>query len=116
ALTGAAAGNYQLTSPTAATTANIGKRDVTASITAASKTYAGTDAATISTCSLDAQSGNTGVISGDSVGCSGSNGHFNNKNAANVKPVTGDVALTGTAAGNYHLTSPTAPTTANITK
>jgi hypothetical protein len=118
ALTGTAAGNYQLTSPTAATTANIGKRDVTASITAASKTYDGNDAATISTCSLDAQSGNTGVISSDSgsVGCSGSNGHFNNKNAANGKPVTGDVALTGTAAGNYHLTSATAATTANITK
>ena len=30
------------------------------------------------------------------MGCSGANGHFNNKNAADGKPVTGDVALTGT--------------------
>ncbi|HXE92831.1 MAG TPA: YDG domain-containing protein, partial [Gaiellaceae bacterium] len=115
-LTGAAQGNYQLTSPTASTTANISKRDVTASISASPKVYDGTDAATIATCSLDAQSGNHGAIAGDTVSCSGSNGHFNNKNVANGKPVTGDVALTGTAAGNYHLTSATAATTTNITK
>jgi len=115
-LTGAAQGNYQLTSPTASTTANISMRDVTASVTASAKVYDGTDAAAIATCSLDAQSGNHGAIAGDAVGCSGSNGHFNNKNAANGKPVAGDVALTGLAAGNYHLTSGTAPTTANITK
>ena len=83
---------------------------------ASGKVYDGTDAATIATCSLDAQGGNHGAIAGDTVGCSGSNGHFNNKNAANGKPVTGDVALTGTAAGNYHLTGATAATTANITK
>ena len=80
------------------------------------KVYDGTDAVIIATCSLDAQSGNHGAIVGDTVGCSGSNGHFNNKNAANGKPVTGEVALTGTAAGNYHLTSATAATTTNITK
>ena len=116
ALTGTAQGNYQLTSPTASTTANISKRDVTASISATGKVYDGTDTATISTCSLDAQSGDHGAIASDTVGCSGSNGHFNNKNAANGKPVTSDVALTGTAAGNYNLTSTSAATTANITK
>ena len=115
-LTGTAQGNYQLTSPTASTTANISMRDVTASISASGKVYDGTDGAIIATCSLDAEGGNHGAIAGDTVGCSGSNGHFNNKNAANGKPVTGDVALTGTAAGNYHLTGATAATTANITK
>jgi hypothetical protein len=117
ALTGNQA-NYHLTSATALTTASIGQRNVTATITATNKVYDGTDAATINSCSLDAQSGDHGAVSGDGVGCSGSNGHFNNKNVATGKPVTGDVALTGTVAavGNYHLTSPTAATTANITK
>src|SRR5207237_1466906 len=61
ALTGADKGNYQLSADTAATTANIGKRSVTASITAANKTYDGTDAATISGCSVEAQSAGHGV-------------------------------------------------------
>ena len=44
------------------------------------------------------------------------NGHFNNKNAGNGKAVTADVALTGSDKDNYHLTSASASTTANITK
>src|SRR5438876_4565557 len=117
ALTGSQA-NYHLTSATAVTTASIGQRNVTASITAASKVYDGTDTAAINSCSLDAQSGDHGAVSGDGVGCSGSNGHFNNKNVATGKLVTGDAALTGTAAavGNYHLTNPSATTTADVTK
>jgi hypothetical protein len=87
ALTGPANDNYRLTSATASTNANIAKRDVTASITVANKVYDGTDTATINTCSLEAQNGDHGVVSGDSVGCSGANGHFNDKNAANGKPV-----------------------------
>src|SRR5439155_1638361 len=73
----------------------IEKRDMTGSISAADKTYDGNIAATINSCSLETQSDNHGVVSPDAVGCSGSNGHFNSKSAANGKPVTADVALTG---------------------
>ena len=116
ALTGSDQANYQLTSLTASTTADIDKRDVTASISAASKVYDSTDAASITACSLDAQSGHVGKIAGDNVDCSGSNGHFDNKNAGLNKPVTADVALTGADKDNYQLTSGTASTTANIDK
>ena len=91
----------------------INKRNVTASISAADKTYDSTNAATIA-CSLETQSSDHGVVSPDAVGCAGSNAHFGNQNAANGKLVTADVSLTGTAQGNYQLTSPTASTTANI--
>jgi len=116
ALSGSDKDNYQLTAGTASTTASIVKRDVTPSITAGNKVYDGNDAAAISNCSLDARSGDHGAISGDSIGCSGSNGHFNDKNVGNGKPVTADVAPTGSDAGNYRLTSASAATTANVTK
>ena len=116
ALTGSDKDNYQLTAGTDSTAANIAKRDVTPSITAGNKVYDGNDAAAISSCSLDAPSGDHGAISGDSIGCSGSNGHFNDKNVGNGKPVTADVAPTGSDAGNYRLTSASATTAANITK
>ena len=109
------AGDTNHTGSSDSTNFMIDKRNVTASITAADKTYDGTDAASISGCTLEAQTGNHGVISGDAVGCSGSNGHFANANAGTGKTVTADVALTGTAAGNYQLSSASASTTANIT-
>ena len=116
ALSGSDKDNYLLTADTDSTAANIAKRDVTPSITAGNKVYDGNDAAAISSCSLDARSGDHGAISGDSIGCSGSNGHFNDKNVGNGKPVNADVAPTGSDVGNYHLTSASAATTANITK
>src|SRR4029078_10658711 len=99
ALTGTAAGNYQLSSSSASTTANIAKRSVTASITADNKVCNGPDAATISGCTLDAASGDTGIIAGDvnNVGCTGSNGHFADAHAGNGKTVTAHVALTAHA-------------------
>src|SRR4029077_1655084 len=113
-LTGGDKANYQLTGPSAATTATIEKRSVTASISAANKTYDGTDAASITGCSLEAQHDNHGVISSEDVGCSGSNGRFATRNAGDGKTVTGDVALIGTEKDNYRLTSASASTTANI--
>ena len=92
----------------------INKRNVTASISAADKTYDSTNAATIASCSLETQSSDHGVVSPDAVGCAGSNAHFGNQDAANGKLVTAEVSLTGAAQGNYQLTSPTASTTANI--
>src|SRR5439155_997662 len=116
ALTGADKGNYQLRDRNSVATANIGKRAVTASITAANKTYDGTDAATIDGCSVEAQSAGHGVVSPDSVGCSASNGHFGSAAAGDGKQVSADVALTGADKGNYQLSADTAATTANIGK
>ena len=93
ALNGADKANYQLTSASASTTATINKRNVTAAITAADKTYDGTKAATINSCGLEAASGYHGVISGDHVGCDASNGQFGTSAAGDNKNVSADVAL-----------------------
>src|SRR5204863_2408264 len=104
ALSGADKANYQLTSPSAATTATINQRNVTASISASDKTYDGTSDATITSCSLEAALGNHGVLSGDAVGCDASNGKFASKDAGS-QAVTADVALNGGDDGNYQLNS-----------
>jgi hypothetical protein len=114
ALTGDDKADYKLGSGSASTTATIDKRDVTASITAAGKTYDGNDSATIDSCSLEAQAGDHGVVSPDAVGCAGSNGHFANKHAGAGKSVSADVALTGDDKADYRLTSGSAATTADI--
>ena len=95
----------------------VNKRSVTASIAAANKPYDQTTAATITGCSLNSASGNVGVLAGDSsnLGCSASNGAFADKNVGTGKSVSANVSLTGSAAGNYQLSSNTASTTANIT-
>ena len=113
ALNGGDDGNYQLTSPSAATTAMINQRNVTASITAADKTYDGSRDAAISSCTLEAATGNHGVVSGDAVGCSASDGKFATRNAGS-QVVSADVALSGSDDGNYQLTSASAATTATI--
>jgi YDG domain-containing protein/Big-like domain-containing protein len=114
ALTGDDKADYQLGSGSATTTATIDRRDVTASITAAGKTYDGDDSATIDSCSLEAQAGNHGVVSPDAVGCAGSNGHFANKHVGAGKSVSADVALTGDDKADYRPTSGSAATTADI--
>src|SRR5438445_629409 len=116
ALAGTDKANYQLVSLSASTTANIDKRNVTASITADGKTYDGTRAASITGCSLEAQSANHGVVSPDSVGCSASNGLFDTAAAGTAKTLAADVALAGTDKANYQLVSLSASTTANIDK
>jgi YDG domain len=110
-LTGSAAGNYTLTQTTATTTANITALGITGSITSGNKTYDATNTATITGRSL------TGVLAGDTgnVTLSGGTATFSDKNVANGKTVTGSgFSLTGTASGNYSLTS-VGTTTANIT-
>jgi YDG domain/MBG domain (YGX type)/Galactose oxidase, central domain len=84
----------------------------TASVTAATKMYDGNATAIITTCTL------SGVLPGDvgNVTCSAAAGTFSNKNVGNGKTVTATgIALSGTAAASYFLTSSTATTTANIT-
>src|SRR5207237_1160767 len=95
ALTGADKGNYQLSADTAATTANIGKRSVTASITAANKTYDGTDAATISGCSVEAQSAGDRKSTRLNSSHTCTSYHVVCAADADGKQVTADVALTG---------------------
>ncbi len=115
-LTGTDKANYELTSASASTTATISKRSVTASITAADKTYDGTDDAQVTSCSLEAELADHGVVSPDDVDCSASNGHFADADAGVGKNVTADVELTGTDKTNYELTSASASTTATISK
>ena len=54
-LTGAAAGNYVLSSTTATTTAAITAATVTPAVTAANKVYDGTTSATLTSCTVTAR-------------------------------------------------------------
>src|SRR5206468_9673747 len=79
----------------------VAPKGLTGSITANSKIYDGTTAATIATRTL------SGVVGSDNVSLTGGTATFANKNVANGKtvPPTG-LSLSGTAARNY----PRAPT------
>ncbi len=90
---------------------NVSLPVLTASVTAANKTYDGLNSAT-TTCSL------TGVMSADTgnVSCSAASAAFSSVSAGTGKAVTATgISLSGTAAGNYTLSSTTATTKANIT-
>src|SRR5204862_5686487 len=107
ALSGAAAGNYALSSTSATTTANITAAGRTPSSTGANNSYDGTSTATI-TCTL------TGVIGTDVVTCSGT-GSFDTASVGNGKSVTSSsLTLGGAQSGNYALSSTNASTTADI--
>ena len=106
-ISGPDASNYFLMQTTA--TANITARAISASITAADKSYDGTTDATIT--------GRTfvGVLFPDSVTLVAGTATFTDKNVGNDKLVTATgLSLTGADAGNYTV-NPTAMTTANIT-
>jgi hypothetical protein len=108
-VSGADAGNYSFNTSTT-TTANITAVTVAGSITASSKVYDGTPAATIATRSL------SGALTGDSVSLAGGSATFDDKNAGTGKTVTvTGLGLGGADAGNYTLASTSATTTANIT-
>ena len=108
-LTGAAAGNYVLSSTTATTTAAITAATVTPVVTAANKVYDGTTTATLTSCTV------TGALGGDVVACTGT-ATFDTIHVGVGKTVTASgLTLTGAGASNYVLSSTTATTTANIT-
>ena len=109
-ISGGAAGNYTLSSTSATTSANITALALTGSITANSKVYDGTTAATLASRSL------TGVVSGDSVSLTGGSATFNSKDvtAATTVTVTG-LTLSGAQAGNYTLGNPSETASAIIT-
>jgi hypothetical protein len=107
-LEGAQGGNYTVTTVTPRT-ANITAKDITATFTAADKTYDGTTAATIAGSSF------VGTVSGDAVSLTGT-ATFGDKNVGTGKTVTlSSPALTGADAANYNLTGSVPSTTANIT-
>ncbi len=107
-LTGAASGNYSLTSVNT-TTADITALGITGNFTAANKVFDGTTSATVQTRTL------TGVIGADAVSLTGGTATFADANAGIGKIVTlTGATLTGAASGNYSLTSVNT-TTANIT-
>jgi hypothetical protein len=109
-LTGTTAGNYQLSSTSATTTADISALHITGNFTAGSKTYDGNDSATVLTRTLN------GVLAGDvgNVSLTGGAAHFSDKNVATGKTVTlTGATLSGTESGNYALDS-VATTTADI--
>ena len=110
-LAGADSGNYELSTTTATTTADITGISVTPQFTADNKTYDGTTAATIASRSL------TGVIGTDDVTLTGGTASFASSTAANAITVTATgFTLAGADSGNYQLSSTSANATADITK
>src|SRR6185503_14476610 len=89
---------------------DVAKATVNGSITASSKTYDGTTAATIATRSLG------GVLGSDAVSLSGGTASFASKTVGTAKTVTATgLTLSGPDAGNYQLASTTATALADIT-
>ncbi|HEU4648520.1 MAG TPA: YDG domain-containing protein, partial [Gemmatimonadales bacterium] len=110
ALSGADAGNYQLTSTSITTTADITPAALVPHITADNKIYDGTPSATILTRTL------TGALGADVVMLTGGTATFADKHVGIGKTVTASgFTLAGADAGNYTLNPATATTTANIT-
>lgn len=107
ALSGADAGNYVLTSPTASSMADITPAPVSVILSAQPKTY---DATT----SVRATGALAGGIYGDDLALGLSGATFADKHAGRSKVVTADLALSGLDAGNYALTARRASTTAAI--
>ncbi|WP_257572041.1 S-layer family protein, partial [Janthinobacterium sp. UMAB-60] len=114
ALGGADAGNYTLASNTATGTGDIAKATITGvtGITAAGKTYDGTDAAI-----LNAGATFNGLLGSDSLSFTATKAAFSDKNAGTGKTVNvSGIALGGADAGNYTLASNTATGTGDIAK
>jgi hypothetical protein len=94
------------------TNVTVTRATVTATVTANNKIYDATTTATQSTCTL------SGVLAADTgnVTCSAGTLTFTDKNVGTGKTVNvSGITLSGSAAGNYQLSSTTATTTANIT-
>ena len=105
---GADAGNYTLSSATAATTASIAARSLTISAAGVNRTYDGTTSATVTL--------TDNRVSGDSFTDSYTSASFLTKDAALGKSVTATgLSFSGADAGNYALANSTAETTADIT-
>ncbi|MBH2067593.1 MAG: filamentous hemagglutinin N-terminal domain-containing protein [Burkholderiales bacterium] len=114
-LGGTDAGNYNLTATTGTGTGTITQAQIASvsGITAAGKTYDGTDTATVS----NAGATFAGMVNGDSLNVSATSANFIDKNAGSGKVVNaGGLTLGGTDAGNYNLTATTGTGTGTITQ
>ena len=114
-LGGADAGNYNLVSTTATTSADIAKATISGvtGITAQNRIYDGTSDAGLNT----GNAAFTGRLGSDELSVSSANGAFADKNAGDGKTVNiGNIVLGGADAGNYSLASTTATTSADIAK
>ncbi|WP_373056715.1 YDG domain-containing protein [Zunongwangia sp. H14] len=100
-LAGTASGNYNLLS-IGTTTADIIARDITGSFTVSNKVYDGNTSAIVNSRSL------IGIVGTDNVNLNGGTATFDNKNVGIAKTVIlNGYSLSGTAAGNYNLTTVT---------
>jgi hypothetical protein len=107
-ISGADAGNYNLTNTTASATANITARSLTVTATGVDKVYDGTMAATVTL--------TTNKVMGDTVTAAFTSASFANKNVGTGKAITvNGISIAGADAGNYNLTNSTASAAANIT-
>jgi surface protein len=99
-ITGANAGNYNLTQPSGLT-ANITTKELTVSGASVSdKIYDGTTDAKITGVSI------IGTLSGDDITLDESVVNFSDKNVGTNKSVAPAITITGSDAGNYILTQP----------
>lgn len=108
-LTGADAPNYRLTAQPASVEADINARNLTITgVEAVERTYNGSTSVELTGGTL------VGVIDGDDVSFVLGTGTMSTPNAGPANPVTTNITLTGSDAGNYTLTQPT-DVTAHIT-
>lgn len=110
ALSGTDAGNYVLNDMTDTTTATINAATLSVNgVSANNKVYDGTTAATLSAINV------SGIITGDSVTTT-ADASFDTKDVGSNKNVrVSGIALSGTDAGNYWMSTEYYDTTANIT-
>ncbi len=106
-LSGAAAGNYTVTTPISGS-ADITPKALTAVASASNKAYDGNTTAS-ATCSIP-----TGIVAGDTVNCVVPSASFATPSVGIAKTVTVNVSITGASAGNYTVGTPVT-TTADIT-
>jgi hypothetical protein len=99
------AGNQNYRDSSGTVSIVIAPLPVTATIAAADKVYNGSDAATITDCTLQ------GALAGDDVSCTASGASFADANAGENKQVSATVGLGGTASGDYTLGANTTATT-----
>jgi hypothetical protein len=105
-LGGSDASNYTVSQPSGLA-ARITARDLTVTASGQNKVYDGTTDATVSLSS--------DKLGGDSVTLDYTAASFGDKNAGTTKAVSvSGISISGADAGNYHLTSSTASTTADI--
>ena len=115
-ISGASAGNYTLgtagtstNSTSAMATAHITTAALSATLTAANKTYDSTTTEPDASMSCSVAT----VFTGDTVTCAATSGNFNSSQVATATQVTATVTISGASAGNYTLG--TAGTSTNST-